>query len=133
MTTQATRNDSLIAQLRRELQATNAFQKILSDQRLEVTGAAVEARALMLAALQDATRRGIAVIVPSDAALDDFESALQLFHRDPRCVSLYPSPSLSPYQNVSPSLGVIREEIRALGMLASDGANIVVVPARALF
>jgi transcription-repair coupling factor (superfamily II helicase) len=48
-------------------------------------------------------------------------------------VSLYPSPSLSPYQNVSPSLGVIREEIRALGLLTAEGADIVVVPVRALF
>jgi transcription-repair coupling factor (superfamily II helicase) len=128
-----TRNDALIAQLRSELQRSKLFQRLTSSERLEVTGATVEARALMLAALQEATRRRIAVIVPGDAALDDFETALKLFHREPHCISLYPSPSLSPYQNVSPALGVIREEIRALGLLANDGADIVVVPARALF
>ena len=127
------RNDALIAQLRSELQRTPAFQRLKADARVEVTGAAVEARALVVASLQEAARRRIAIIVPSDASLDDFEAALRLFHRDPRCVSVYPSPSLSPYQNISPSLGVIREEIRALGMLATDGADIVVVPVRALF
>ena len=127
------RNDSLIAQLRRELQSTDSFKRLLSESRYELTGAAAEARALILATLQDVTRRRIAVIVPGDAALDDFEAALRLFHHDPRRVSLYPSPSLSPYQNVSPSLGVIREEIRALGMLAGEGADLVVIPVRALF
>ncbi|HEV2720784.1 MAG TPA: hypothetical protein VG323_12250, partial [Thermoanaerobaculia bacterium] len=83
------------------------------DGRVVVTGASVEARALMLAALD--TR--LAIIVPGDAAIDDFESALRLFHREPRCVASYPSPSLSPYQDVAPSLGVMREEINALGRL----------------
>ncbi|HET8797450.1 MAG TPA: transcription-repair coupling factor, partial [Thermoanaerobaculia bacterium] len=68
-----------------------------------------------------------------DAAVDDFESALRLFHRQPECVSLYPAPSLSPYQDVAPSLGVVREEIRALGMLIDASADVLVVPARALF
>src|SRR5204863_5845688 len=68
-----------------------------------------------------------------EAGIDDFLTALQLFHRDPRCVSAYPSPSLSPYQDVSPSLGVAREEIRALGMLVRAEVDVLVVPARALF
>jgi transcription-repair coupling factor (superfamily II helicase) len=127
------RNDSLIAELRSQLQKTKLFERLRSVERLEVTGATVEARALIVAALQDATRRRIAIVVPGDAALDDFEAALRLFHRDPRCISLYPSPSLSPYQNVSPSLGVIREEIHALGLVTSEGADIVVIPVRALF
>jgi transcription-repair coupling factor (superfamily II helicase) len=127
------RNDSLIAQLRAELGKTTAFQRLLSDERIEVTGAAPEARALILATLQETLGRRIAVVVPGDAALDDFEAALRLFHRDPQCVSVYPSPSLSPYQNISPSLGVIREEIQALGMLVGQSADVVVVPVRALF
>src|SRR5207249_9973096 len=104
-----------------------------STQRVDVTGAAPEARALVLATLQEAQGRRIAIIVPGDAAIDDFESALRLFHRDPRCVSAYPSPSLSPYQELSPSLGVVREEIQALGMLAAGELDILIVPARALF
>jgi transcription-repair coupling factor (superfamily II helicase) len=130
-----TRNENLIAALRADLARTPAFRTILAaaDRRLDVTGAAVEARALALATLQDSTRRHLAIIVPGDAAIDDFESALRLFHRDPRCVSTYPSPSLSPYQDLSPSLGVVRNEIRALGQLIDGSVDILIVPPRALF
>ncbi|PYQ51702.1 MAG: transcription-repair coupling factor [Acidobacteria bacterium] len=127
------RNDSLIVQLRRELKAIPAFQRLLDPARIDVTGLAVEARALTIATLQESAGRRIAIIVPGDAAIDDFDSALRLFHRDPRCVSAYPSPSLSPYQELSPSLGVVREEIQALGMLAAGELDILIAPARALF
>src|SRR5438045_1995851 len=120
-------------ELRAALAKTAAFQRLLGAQRLDVTGAAQEARALVIAALQDAQRRRIAIIVPGDAAIDDFEAALRLFHRDPDCVSVYPSPSLSPYQDLSPSLGVVRNEIRALGMLIDQSVDVLIVPARALF
>jgi transcription-repair coupling factor (superfamily II helicase) len=83
--------------------------------------------------LQETAKRRIAIVVPGDAAIDDFEASLKLFHREPRCVSAYPSPSLSPYQDLSPSLGVVRNEIRALGMLIDQGVEILIVPARALF
>jgi len=127
-----TRNDSLIAELRSDLARTPQFQRLLSES-LDITGLAVEARALVLATMQDSLRKRIAVIVHGDAAIDDFESALRLFHRDPRCVSTYPSPSLSPYQELSPSLGVAREEIHALGQLVAAELDLLVVPARALF
>src|SRR2546423_208057 len=107
------RNDSLIAQLRRELSATASFQRLLGADRIDVTGLAVEARALTIAALQQSLEKRVAIIVPGDAAIDDFESALRLFSRDPHCVSAYPSPSLSPYQHLSPPLAVVRHEIRA--------------------
>ncbi len=128
-----TRNDSLIAQLRAELANTESFQRLLRDAQLDLTGLAVEARALVLSALQESSRRPIAVIVPGDAAIDDFETALRLFHRDARSVASYPSPSLSPYQEISPALGVAREEIRALGQLAQQHVDLLIVPARALF
>src|ERR1044071_2218147 len=101
--------------------------------RVVVTGASVEARALLLATLQEKLGQRLAIIVPGDAAIDDFESALRLFHREPRCVASYPSPSLSPYQDVAPSLGVIREEIRALGRLVHNRVDLLIVPVRALF
>jgi transcription-repair coupling factor (superfamily II helicase) len=128
-----TRNDSLIEALRRRLAASAPFRRLVSDARIELTGASVEARALVLATLQDVTRQHLAVVVPGDASLDDFSGALSLFHRDPHCVSVYPSPSLTPYQDVSPSLGVVRDEIRALGLLATEGVDILLVPVRALF
>jgi len=129
-----TRNDTLIANLRAQLAGSAPFKQLLEPgRRVAVTGASVEARALFLAALQDAERKRIAIIVPGDASIDDFESALRLFHRDPRCVSAYPSPALSPYQDVAPSLGVVRDEIRALGMLVDRRVDILIVPARALF
>jgi len=127
------RNDPLIAQLRRELATTASFQKLLGADRIDVTGLAVEARALTIATLQQSVKKRIAVIVPGDAAIDDFESALRLFHRESRCVSAYPSPSLSPYQDLSPSLGVVREEIQALGMLSAAELDVLIIPARVLF
>jgi len=129
-----TRNDSLIAQIRALTSTSDFLQRAVSgDHRREITGASVEARALILAALQDKIRERIAVIVPGDASIDDFEGALRLFHRDPQCVSSYPSPSLSPYQDLNASLGIVREEVRALGMLVDRTADLLIVPARALF
>jgi transcription-repair coupling factor (superfamily II helicase) len=127
---------TLTARVRAELARTKPFRAIgrrVEEGRVDVTGAAVEARALCLATLRDATKKRIAVVVPGDAAIDDFEASLRLFHHDPRCVSTYPSPSLSPYQDLSPSLGVVRNEIRALGMLIDRSVEILIVPARALF
>ncbi|MBV9496350.1 MAG: transcription-repair coupling factor [Acidobacteria bacterium] len=128
------RTDKLIAQLRASVVASSLFQRIRDEsERIEITGASVEARALILASLHQAAQKRIAVIVPGDAALADFESALRLFHADPQCVSVYPSPSLSPYQDVGPSLGVTREEIHALGMLVDSAADMLIIPVRALF
>jgi transcription-repair coupling factor (superfamily II helicase) len=126
--------NQLIAAIRAEIARTNAFQRIAApDTRLDVTGAAQEARALVLATLQESQGRRLAIVVAGDAAIDDFETALRLFHRDPECVSTYPSPSLSPYQDLTPSLGVVRSEIHALGMLIDQRVDILIVPARALF
>jgi transcription-repair coupling factor (superfamily II helicase) len=127
------RHDQLISQLRARVAGAPFFARLTADARVDVTGASVEARALTIAALQDHHRRRVAIITPGDASIADFENALRLFHRDPQCVSVYPAPSLSPYQDVAPSLGVVREEIRALGMLIDGAADVLVVPARALF
>ena len=126
------RQDSLIQSLRARVAKASFFSRIL-EQKTDITGVSVEARALIIAALSDQHRRRIAIVTPGDAAADDFENALRLFHRDPRCVSVYPSPSLSPYQDVAPSLGVVREEIRALGMLIDGASDVLLVPTRALF
>ncbi len=129
-----TRNHQLIASLRALVAGCAAFRSLTDPaRRIELTGASVESRALVLAALQDATRQRFAVIVPGDASIDDFTSALRLFHRDPNCVLAYPSPALSPYQDVTPSLGVTRDEIRALGSLVREESDTLIVPVRALF
>jgi transcription-repair coupling factor (superfamily II helicase) len=128
------RHDPLISDLRARVAKAPFFRQLLDrDRRLDVTGATVEARALLIATLQDKHRRRVAVITPGDAGVTDFVTALRLFHHEPQCVSVYPAPSLSPYQDVAPSLGVVREEIRALGMLIDDAADLLVVPTRALF
>ncbi|HEX7707275.1 MAG TPA: transcription-repair coupling factor [Thermoanaerobaculia bacterium] len=127
------RHDPLIARLRERVARAPFFSSLASDEKLDVTGATVEGRALLIASLQEQRRNRIAIVTPGDANLDDFEAALRLFHHEPGCVSLYPSPSLSPYQDVAPSLGVVREEIRALGMLIDDAAGALIVPSRALF
>jgi transcription-repair coupling factor (superfamily II helicase) len=128
------RHEPLIQQLRARVAKAPFFRQLLDPaRRLDITGATVEARALLIAALQDKHRRRVAIITPGDAGVADFETALRLFHREPQCVSVYPAPSLSPYQDVAPSLGVVREEIRALGMLIDGAADVLVVPTRALF
>lgn len=128
------RNDPLVASLRSRVAKAPFFRQLLEpDRRLDITGATVEARALLIGALQDQHHRRVAIITPGDAGVSDFENALRLFHRDPQCVSVYPAPSLSPYQDVAPALGVVREEIRALGMLIDGAADVLVVPTRALF
>src|SRR5580765_4110863 len=127
------RNHNLVASLRAHLSRSDAFRRLVATSGVELTGASVEARALVLATLQDTTRRRLAIVVPGDASIDDFTAALQLFHRDPQCVLAYPSPALSPYQDVSPSLGVVRDEIRALGRLVNGESDIILIPVRALF
>jgi transcription-repair coupling factor (superfamily II helicase) len=124
----------ITSQLRSLVASTPVFRTLAEPERaVVVTGASVEARALLLATLQENVGRRLAIIVPGDASIDDFEAALRLFHRDPRCVAAYPSPSLSPYQDMAPSLGVAREEIRALGRLIEEGVDVLIVPVRALF
>ena len=57
---------TLTARIRAELARTKAFKAIgkrVEDGRVDVTGAAVEARALCLATLQEATKKRIAVVV----------------------------------------------------------------------
>jgi transcription-repair coupling factor (superfamily II helicase) len=128
------RHEALISELRARVHRASFFPKLTpADVRLDITGATVEARALLIAALQDRHRKPVAVITPGDAAVADFETALRLFHREPDCVSVYPAPSLSPYQDVAPSLGVVRDEIRALGLLIDGAVDVLVVPSRALF
>jgi transcription-repair coupling factor (superfamily II helicase) len=127
------RHEPLITELRKRIARAPFFKRLTGEERLDVTGTTVEARALLLAALQEKQGRRIAILTPGDAAVADFETAFRLFHRDPECISIYPAPSLSPYQDVAPSLGVVREEIRALGMLIDDAADVLVVPTRALF
>ncbi|HEX3583635.1 MAG TPA: CarD family transcriptional regulator, partial [Thermoanaerobaculia bacterium] len=125
---------NVISQLRAEVARSEFLKRALeTDHRVDITGASFEARALILAALHERTNKRLAIIAPGDAAIDDFEAALKLFHTDPRCVSTYPSPSLSPYQDIGPALGVVREEVRALGMLIEERADILIVPVRALF
>ena len=130
------RNSELIADIRTRLTESPWFEQLsrrTGQARVEVAGASLEARALLLAALHAKVRRPVAVILPGDASLAEFESALKLFHSDPERVAIYPNPSLSPYQEVAPSLAVRREEIRTLGRLAHQSVDLLIVPARALF
>ncbi|HYM60869.1 MAG TPA: transcription-repair coupling factor [Thermoanaerobaculia bacterium] len=130
------RNDALIADVRRFVAKSGVLRTLTTagdGRQRNVTGASVELRALLLATLHEVTGKRIAVIMPGDAAVEDFATALRLFHRDPLRVSVYPSPSLSPYQDIGPSLGVARDEIRAMALLADRQVDILIVPVRALF
>ncbi|MGE5345329.1 MAG: transcription-repair coupling factor [Acidithiobacillales bacterium] len=48
-------------------------------------------------------------------------------------VAFFPAPSLTPYQGIAPSLKVRREEFGTLARLLLGEADLLVVPARALF
>ncbi|MGH9456374.1 MAG: transcription-repair coupling factor, partial [Thermoanaerobaculia bacterium] len=100
--------------------------------RLEITGASIEARALILAALAQRTARPQLLVVPNDASLRELEAAARLFHPRPERVVVYPNPSLSPYQEIDSSLAVTRDEIRALGAAATGEVDLLVVTARSL-
>ncbi|MHB0971105.1 MAG: transcription-repair coupling factor [Thermoanaerobaculia bacterium] len=131
-----TQSHSLVSELRAAVAASATFTTLrerLAEGRVEVTGASPEARALIAAALQENQRSRIAIVVPNDAPLADLEAALRLFSGTPEQVASYPNPSLSPYQEVPPSLAVTRSEIRTLGQLLRGRVDFLLVPARALF
>ncbi|HVT04078.1 MAG TPA: transcription-repair coupling factor [Thermoanaerobaculia bacterium] len=128
------RNTALLESLRRSVSGSSAFSDLLhrlNEGAVEVTGASPEARALILSTLQKLLGRRLAIIVPTEHP--DLETALRLFHPDPGGVANYPTPSLSPYQDVPPSLAVIRDEIRALGRVAAGDVELLIIPVRALF
>jgi transcription-repair coupling factor (superfamily II helicase) len=129
------RNEKLLADLRRRVEHHPIVDEIVrsfGSRRLDVTGLPLEARALLIAAIQERTGKKMAIVVPGDAPLADLETSLRLFHRDPGCVAVFPNPSLSPYQEVEPTLAVLRDEIRALARLVRGSADILLVPARSL-
>jgi transcription-repair coupling factor (superfamily II helicase) len=131
-----TQSHSLVSDLRAAAAASEPFAALrerLHDGRVEVTGASPDARALLAATLQETLRQRIAIVVPNDAPLADLEAALRLFSGAPERVASYPNPSLSPYQEVPPSLAVTRSEIRTLGRLLRGRTDFLLVPARALF
>ncbi|MGA7615361.1 MAG: transcription-repair coupling factor [Thermoanaerobaculia bacterium] len=130
------RNETLIAEIRAALAASDPVSTLsakLDSARTEVTGLSQEARALLLTSLQEKLRRKLLVVVPGDADIAELAGPLRLFAADEHCIATYPTPSLSPYQDVAPSLAITRDEIRSLSMLVRGAAEIVVVPARALF
>lgn len=129
------RNEQLIDDLRRQVITNARFEDVvagLESRRVELTGLPLEARALLLSALQQRTKKRLAIIVPGDASLHDLETSLRLFHNDASCVATYPNPSLSPYHEVAPTLAVLRDELRALGRIVRRSADLLIVPARAL-
>ena len=93
---------------------------------------ALEARALLLATLQERLKRPIAVILPGDAAIGELEAALRLFHLDPDRVAIYPNPSLSPYQEIEPSLAVAGRDPHHRSSRASRCGSAVHSGARAV-
>ncbi|MCM2317146.1 MAG: transcription-repair coupling factor [Thermoanaerobaculia bacterium] len=130
------RNPELIRSLRQHVAKTREVAAVVSrleGGRINVTSASPEARALLLASIAEVTGRRLVVVVPSDARLTELEHSLRLFHERGERVMVYPAPSLSPYQDVDPSLAVQRDEIRALASLLAGEVDILVVPARALY
>jgi transcription-repair coupling factor (superfamily II helicase) len=130
------RNDRLIAAIRSAAGAAPevaGLDDALSRDRIVVTGLAFEARALLFAALRERLGRPMAIVAAGDTEAGELAAALALFAADPERVALYPTPSLSPYQDVAPSLAVIREEIRALARLVARSADFLIIPSRALF
>lgn len=129
------RNAKLLRSLRSRVADSGILDGLISatGSPFSVTGLGLEARALVLAALQEKHQSRLAIIVPGDASTEDFATALRFFHQSPESVAVYPSPSLSPYQNVATSLAIMQEEIRALGQLSTGKASTIVIPGRALY
>jgi len=130
------RNPNFIRSLRQRVAATDEVRRVVTairkSSRVNLTGATPEARALLLAAIADATKQRLLVVVPTEAGLHELEQALDLFHDKPGAIAVYPAPSLSPYQDVEPSLSVRRDEIRALARILHGEVDVLLVPSRAL-
>jgi len=130
------RNSSLISEIRRHIATSAPMQTVaakVSERKLEITGLSLEARAAVLCSAQETADRPFVVVVPGDIDVSQLHRSLELFHPDPSCVASFPAPSLSPYQDVAPSLAVAREEIRTLGRLVTRSVNMLLLPVRALF
>lgn len=130
------RSERVIAEIRERIAKSTPVASLIEEignGRAAVTGMSLEARGATLAAITHAHDRKLLIVVPNDAVLRDLHSVIALFHEDPECVATYPSPSLSPYQSVDTSLAVARDEIRGLEHLVEGKADVLIVPARALF
>ncbi|MBW3564103.1 MAG: transcription-repair coupling factor [Acidobacteria bacterium] len=124
--------EETIARLRDRLESSSILDRILERERVEITGLPLEARGFFAATLQRRLGSRVVLLSGGDASGEALTSATRLFHPRPDRVAVYPTPSLSPYQNVSPSLSVLREELATLTRLAGDSIEILVLPARAL-
>ncbi|HXI11436.1 MAG TPA: transcription-repair coupling factor [Thermoanaerobaculia bacterium] len=130
------RNAALLSEIRRHLTISDQVHHLVStldQKKVEITGLSLEARAALLSSIQELAKRPLVIVVPGEVDSSQLLRALELFHRDPSSVAGFPAPSLSPYQEVAPSLAVVREEVRTLGRLVTRSVDTLVLPVRALF
>ena len=103
---------------------------------LAVSGLVSTSRGAVVALIRRTTGLDLAVVVPDDNALVQWQRDLAAFGAliglDPRTITLLPALDADPYDDIPPHPEVARERIRALGRLSRREVGILLVPARAL-
>jgi len=100
--------------------------------RVSATGLTAEAKGLLLAAIVESSPRLIIAVTPEDREGGRLVRAVRAFSSNPDAILFFPAPSLSPYQGVSTSLRVKREELTDLHRISAGKATLVVSSVRAL-
>jgi transcription-repair coupling factor (superfamily II helicase) len=121
-----------------------SFQRLVAEVRagkqlVRVAGLGVGAKALMLAALQRATRRRLAVVSLKGSDLEALERDLKFFYCslnqradcDNQLFTL-PSSETDPYSGTSPHAEVLERRALALWRLTAGAGDIVLMTARSL-
>ncbi|MCC6132435.1 MAG: transcription-repair coupling factor [Acidobacteria bacterium] len=103
-----------------------------SPQPVALTGAPAGLAPYLLQAASAVHGLKWAVVFPHEkealAFLRDAEACLA-----PQAAALFPSPSLTPYQGIPPSLKIRRDEFGALARINAGLLSLLVLPARALY
>ena len=126
------------------LQQEKIFQRLFADIRagrrvVSIAGLGNGAKALMLATLQRATGKRLAVVSQRNRDLEDFERDLRFFYcqlnRREECeneVFTLPASESDPYSGTSPHAEILERRALALWRLTAGMGNIVMLSARSL-
>jgi transcription-repair coupling factor (superfamily II helicase) len=132
-----TRDPALVASLV-AAPAFTALETALADgkDRAAASGLVGPARAAVLTLLLARTRRRFVLVVHDDTALAawqrDLVALAHLLGRDARGIVVFPALACDPYNDIPPHPEVERDRVRALGRLARNDLDLLLVPARAL-
>ncbi len=134
--------DGLIDPLLRKTAAVEASRRLLDDLEerillpelgpVSLVGAPAGLLPYLLKTASTAHGLKWAVLFPNEREASSFyRDAAAVF--GPLRTAFFPAPSLTPYQGISPSLKIRRDEFGALARVAEGTLDLLVIPARALF